>query len=119
MSRVATAAAAIGLALAGCATAPPLQDRLQTYVGLSETALVSSLGVPSGVYESGGIKFLQFSQQRTQVVPGDPWWGPRPWGRWGPAFPPPPSYVVLVCDVTFSLRGGVVEGYSFRGDGCR
>ena len=112
------AAAALLLAAAGCETGPPLQARLQPFVDKTEAELVSVLGVPYATYEAGGLKFLQFTDQRTQIVPGDPWWGARPWGRWGPLYAPP-YYIVRSCEVTFSLRGGIVVGFSFRGDGCR
>lgn len=117
MIRAGLAAAGL-LALASCETGPPLQVRLQPFLGQTEAQLVSALGVPSATYEAGGLKFLQFTDQRTQLVPGDPWWGARPWGRFGPVYAPPYA-IIRSCEVTFSLRAGAVEGFSFRGDGCR
>jgi hypothetical protein len=115
--KAAAAAAALGV-LSGCQTGPTLDQRLQAWVGRSETDLVTALGVPGGTYETGRLKFLQYTTQQTQILPGDPWWGPRPWTRWGPVMAAP-VYVVTACTVTFNLRGGVVEGFSFRGEGCR
>ncbi len=110
-------------ALAGCETLPPLETRLQPWVGRSEADLVAAFGVPARTHEAGGLRFLQYEDRRTQIVASDPWFYGRPWwpgyGRFGPVLPPPPSYVVRACSVTFALREGVVEGFSFRGDGCR
>lgn len=112
-------AAAALAALGGCATGPPLEARLQAWIGRSEGELVSAFGVPERTYEVEGRKFLQYEERRTQLVPGDPLRYGWPYRRYyGPAWAPP-AYVVRQCDVTFALRKGVVESFSFRGDGCR
>jgi hypothetical protein len=114
-------AALLVLLLAGCADpGPTLQQRLSTFVGRTELELVTQLGVPSRTYEVEGRRFLQYDQRRTVPVapafgygaPIGPW-GPR-WGYW----PPPPSFAVVECDVTFELVEGRVTGFSFRGQGC-
>ena len=113
-------AGAMALLLAACATQPPLEARLQAWIGRSETDLVTNFGVPAGTYAVGGQKFLQFDQWRTQLVPGSAWYGGPFYGRYGGFWQPaPPTAVVIGCSITFSLRQGVVEGFSFRGDGCR
>jgi len=115
---------AVGLlALASCATQPPLEQRLQVWIGRSEGDLVSAFGVPAGTYAVGDRKFLQFDQWRTQIVPGSPvivapygrWGG---WG-WGGAWQTPSTAIMVGCSVTFGLRQGNVDGFSFRGEGCR
>jgi hypothetical protein len=122
MTREAKRGAAAALALLGaaaaCAPVPPLEARLQPWIGRGEADLVSAFGVPSGTYEVEGRKFLQIEQRRTQILPSDPLFY-RPYGRFGPVWAPGPGYVVLTCDVTFALRRGVVESFSFRGEGCR
>ena len=117
LARVALAGA-LALLLAGCETGPPLEVRLQPWVGRSEGDLVAAFGVPAATYVVGDRKFLQFAQRRTQVVASDPWFY-RPYGRFGPLWQPSPGYILVGCDVTFSLRQGVVEAFSFRGEGCR
>lgn len=110
------------LVLAACAPpGPGLQERLSTWVGRSEGDLVAQFGVPVRTYEAEGRRFLQYEQRRT-VAFADPHfhrpfhhpWGPR-WGHWAP---PPTSYATLGCDLTFALREGRVESFSFRGQGC-
>jgi len=109
----------VALALTGCAVGPPLEARLAAWIGRSESDLVTAFGVPTRTYEVDGLKFLQYEDRRAQLVPYDPFWGPRPYGRFGPLWsPPPPAYVVRECAVTFALRQGMIESFSFRGDGC-
>ncbi|MBY0331344.1 MAG: hypothetical protein K2X49_11815 [Acetobacteraceae bacterium] len=107
------------LLLGACTPLPTLGERLQPWIGRSELDLVSAFGVPSGTYEVEGTKFLQFVQQRTIFAPADyPYY--RPYGRFGPLMGPAfPPTVVVGCEVTFALRRGVVESFSFRGEGCR
>jgi hypothetical protein len=107
------------LILAACAQGPGLQERLSAWIGRSEGDLVAEFGVPVRTYDVEGRRFLQFEQRRTVAVaqPGfdRPVYGP--WGpRWG--FPPPPAFAVIGCDLTFALRDGRVESFSFRGQGC-
>lgn len=112
--------AALVVLLAGCAQGPTLEQRLSVFVGQGEGDLVAALGVPARVHEVEGRRFLQFEQRRTMAIAAPPTmpaygrYGPR-WGYW----PAPPAYAVVGCDLTFALRDGRVESFSFRGDGCR
>jgi hypothetical protein len=104
---------------AGCAAGPPLEARLQPWIGRGEADLVANFGVPVRTYLVEDRKFLQFEERRTQLVPGpDPFFY-RPYGRFGPLAAPSPAAILVGCDVTFALRRGVVESFSFRGDACR
>ena len=115
------AAALLGLGLlAGCAPpGPTLEQRLSVFVNRPEGELVAQLGVPLRTYEADGRRFLQFEQQATAMAPMDPY-PYSPYGYWGMRRPymQPPSYVVLRCDMTFVLRQGLVESFSYRGEGC-
>lgn len=107
---------ALPLLLAACAQGPTLAQRLSTFIGQGEGELVSNLGVPVRTYETEGRRFLQFEQQSTVLVPGDPWgygyYGfRRPWMT-------PSTYAVVRCDITFALRAGRVESFTARGEGC-
>lgn len=116
--RAPAAAALLALAAGACASGPPLEARLQPWVGRSEGDLVAALGVPVRTYTVDDRHFLQFEERRTQLLPSDPYLY-RPYGRFGPLWQPGPSYVVVGCDVTFALRRGVVESFTYRGEGCR
>ncbi|MCB4822166.1 hypothetical protein [Roseicella aerolata] len=106
------------LLLAACAQEPPLETRLQPFVGQSEAALVGALGVPSATYETGGTRFLQYEERSTTVYPGDPFW-PGPYRRFGGPIYSPPLVVARACSITFGVREGRVSGFTFRGNGCR
>ena len=109
------------LATAGCATGPTLDQRLLPFVGRGEAELVAALGVPERTYEVEGRKFLTFEERRSYLVAGGyPLYPGYGFGRfgYGPVFTPP-SYIVRTCEITFTLREGRVETFTFRGDGCR
>ena len=115
--RVLLCSLAAAAAAAGCATGPTLDQRLLPFVGRSEGDLVAELGVPERTYEVEGRKFLTFEDRRSYIVAGDPFLY-RGYTRFGPYFSPP-GYIVRTCEITFAVRGGRVESFSFRGDGCR
>ena len=107
------------LALSACAVGPGIDERLSTYIGRSELDLVSTLGVPTRSYETGGQKFLQYEENRTVALPGG--FAGGPWGPYGRGFYggfSTTTYAPLQCDVTFALQGGRVSAYTFRGQGC-
>ncbi|WP_439551615.1 hypothetical protein [Falsiroseomonas sp.] len=118
--------AALGalLLLGACAQGPTLQQRLSVFMGQGEGDLVAALGVPVRIHEAEGRRFLQFEQRRTVAVASPapiPYFGPS-YGRFGPrlgAWPQPPGYAVIGCDITFELQDGRVQGFSTRGEGCR
>lgn len=106
--------------LAGCA--PPF-DRpafLATLVGQPEAELVRRLGVPSRTYETGGRKFLAYSEQRSNLIGGGPFFGGFGYfgsgvGYYG-AFPP--EIVERNCETTFEVGDGRVLAWSLRGNAC-
>ncbi len=106
------------LLLIACAAEPPLETRLQPLVGRSEAELVTELGVPSGTYEAEGMRFLQYEERTSTVYPGDSYFGPS-YRRLGTPFYSPPLVVNRLCAITFALRGGTVQSFTYRGNGCR
>ena len=120
--RVLACALAAGATAAGCATGPTLEQRLLPFVGRSEGELVAALGVLERTYEVEGRKFLTFEDRRSYIVAGSyplsyPGYGYGRFG-YGPVFTPP-GYIVRTCEITFAVRGGRAESFTFRGDGCR
>jgi hypothetical protein len=111
------------LALAACATEPPLETRLQPLVGRTEAELVQTLGVPSATYEADGNRFLQYEERTSTLYPGDPFWGGGRYGRFGGPIYSPPLVVTRQCAITFALAGQRgerrVASFTFRGNGCR
>jgi hypothetical protein len=108
------------LLLAACAERPGLSERLSPWIGRGEADLIAAFGVPVRTHEAEGRRFLQFEQRRSVLVP-QPGFDRPFFSPWGPRFggwPPPPVQAVLTCELTFALREGRVESYSFRGEGC-
>ena len=58
--------------LAGCAYPNPQHvQALNALIGKSETDLLRSYGVPNRTYDSAGHKFLAYSRNRIESIPGD------------------------------------------------
>ncbi len=118
------------LALAGCAYPNPAHvASLNALVGKTETDLIRAQGVPNRTYSAGGHKFLAFSRNRIETIPGSPGFGPGfggwgygyGWGGpyWGGGFGGfGPDIVQRDCETTFELDGGVVKTWSLRGNDC-
>ena len=104
------------LTLGGCADRlAERQAQLARLVGHSEADLLQAMGVPNRTYETGGDKFLAYTESRIVFVPSYPA-GPPPWGYYAGAFPPQP--LNLTCETTFMIAGGVVTSLTVRGNGC-
>ena len=96
------------------------QAFLAQFVGQPEGVLVQQLGVPNRTIETGGVKYLAYTEKRVDVIPGGPpygpGFGPPFWGWYGSAFPP--QVVNLICETTFAISGGVVRSFTLRGNAC-
>ena len=110
------------LAMAGCAYDPAIRTaRLQPFIGQPVTVLVANLGVPSRIYETGGVQFLAYVERRVDYLPGTPadyppgyGWPYAPYGYGG--FPP--QVVEYTCETTFAVVQDRVASFSFRGNAC-
>ena len=110
-----------GLALlAGCAYPNPQHvAALNAMVGKSEADLVRAYGVPVRSVETGGSKFVAYSQHRIESFPDGPYWGygwRGGWG-WGGGFGYP-EIEQFDCETTFELHDNAVKSWSLRGNAC-
>jgi hypothetical protein len=103
--------------LAGCVDELAVrQAQLSQLVGQPEAVLIQQLGVPSRSYETGGVKYLAYNEQRVDIVPGFPTYNPYFTGWYGGGFPP---YAVdLRCETTFAIADGTVKSFTLRGNAC-
>lgn len=109
--------------LAGCEPGISRATYLGQFVGRSEPELIAALGVPTRGIESGGIKFLAYSDRRVDVIPGTPGFP-----GYGPPFNPygygygygglPPQAIERDCETTFELVDGRVRSFTLRGNAC-
>ena len=104
--------------LVGCSNQLAIrQAQLNAWIGRPETELISVFGVPDRTYETKGVKFIAYTEQRVDLLPGPPGYafGP-PFGLYPNAMPP--QAVALTCDTSFAIVGGTVRSYSLRGNAC-
>ncbi len=94
------------------------QAYFSQFVGHSEADLVQQIGVPSRTYETGGVKYLAYTERRVDILQGFPaygYGGPY-WGWYGGGFPP--AVVNMTCEVTFTVFDGIVRSFVLRGNAC-
>jgi hypothetical protein len=103
--------------LAGCVNQLAVREaRLRQLVGQPEIVLVQQMGVPTRAYETDGVKYLAYVEQRLEVMPSFPSYGPYFMGWYGGGFPP--QVLDLRCETTFEVSGGTVRGFNLRGNAC-
>jgi hypothetical protein len=103
--------------LTGCVNQLAVREaRLGQLVGQPEAVLVQQMGVPTRAYETGGVKYLAYLEQRLEVMPSFPSYGPYFMGWYGGGFPP--QVLDLRCETTFEVFGGTVRGFNLRGNAC-
>jgi hypothetical protein len=109
----------LALLLGGCVNLLAQREAfLQQFVGKPDSVLVQQLGVPTRSYETGGVKYLAYTESRVDLVPSTPalGFGPPFWGWYGGGFPP--QVVNLVCETTFAVTDGTVRSFTLRGNAC-
>ena len=121
MHRLAVILLSAGL-LAGCVNQLAVrQSELARWVGQPEGQLIDFMGVPDKSYETGGVKYLAYAENRVEVIPSTqsyPFGPPfgAPYGWYGGGFPA--QAINLSCETTFAIAGGVVRSFSLRGNAC-
>lgn len=111
------------LLLTGCATTAQFEEKLKTYVGLSEDEVVQRLGPPDNVYETSETRYLTYARSVSGYVPGvAPRYQTNVVGN--TAYTTPvggsPGYgYTNSCRVSFGLKSGRVAIYRYEGNGCR
>lgn len=111
-------------ALTGCAPAFDRPAFLATLVGQPEAEVVRRLGVPSRTYEADGRKFLAYSERRSELIGGGPFFGGFGFGSgfggsgfgYSAAFPA--EIIERDCETTIEVGGGRVVAWSLRGNAC-
>jgi hypothetical protein len=108
-------------ALGACAVGPDRRALLTPLIGATEADLVQRMGVPNRTIETGGIKFLAYTERHVDVIPGMapfPAWSPWYYGYYGGYGGFPPEVIERNCETTFELVGGRVRSFSLRGNDC-
>jgi hypothetical protein len=111
------------LILSGCATTANYEKLLSSWVGSPESALISSWGPPSSVYESDGTKYLTYSKSNSGYIPGvAPSYQTRYVGN--TAYTTPiGGYSGFVynnnCSTTFTVSNKTITNWRYEGNACR
>ena len=108
--------------LAGCATTENYQRRANSWIGATELSLVRAWGSPTNVYETGGRKFITYSQSRSMQIAGvQPTYSTT---RIGNTYYTqasggmPAQDIGLHCTITFEVLNDVVVTWNAQGNYC-
>lgn len=111
------------LLLSGCATTANYEKILSSWVGSSESSLISSWGPPSSVYESDGIKYLTYRKSSSGYIPGAA-------PSYQTTFVGNTAYTTPVggysgfaynnnCSTTFTVNNKTITNWRYEGNACR
>lgn len=107
------------LLLGACVnTVAQRQAFLAQFVGQPEGVVVQQLGVPSRTIETGGVRYLAYTEQRQDIVGLTPGWVPGPPGWGWPGGSYPAQIVTWTCETTFAVVQGRVQSFTLRGNAC-
>ena len=106
-----------------CATEGGFREMADSWLGHSETQLVSSLGAPHRVYNKiSGQRLLtwSFSPNASNTSPSTTSGYIGPYGTYyGTTTGGQTTTINMWCEVTFTVKNGRVKSWSYRGPGCR
>jgi hypothetical protein len=116
LRRLATAGVA-ALLLASCTNMlAARQARLQQLVGRPLDVLIATEGVPDQSFQEDGVTYLGYVEQHIDLAPPLPIGGPPL--IWGPYAALPRVAVIRACETIFAVKGGIVQGFTLRGNAC-
>ncbi|MBU3590006.1 hypothetical protein [Polynucleobacter sp. 80A-SIGWE] len=72
MIRLLSAAVAVLAFLSGCATTEKYEAKLNSMIGMPESQLVEQWGIPTGMYEADGTRYLSYTNTESGYVAGTP-----------------------------------------------
>ncbi len=108
------------LMLAGCVAVGPSEREvvLSGLVGQPEGEAVRQLGVPTRSFETGGKRYLAFTESRLDSYPG--FSGPVYYGRYRGFFGGyyGSEIVQRTCETTLEIADGKIASFTLRGNSC-
>ena len=113
----------LALVMAGCATTEQFETNLNSLVGQPETVLISQWGPPQNFYETGGVKFLSWSNQRNIPIAGTaPTYNRSCVGTncTTISYGGSPGYNLnMHCTVVMTVQNGKVTNWRYQGNDCK
>lgn len=106
-----------------CASEQGFHEMADSWVGATESELVSQLGPPDSLYVSpDGDRILTYSKEGSVTLPGSaPSYQSTIYGNTVYSTPvggAPPSTIQLSCELSFVLKNDRVISWSSRGNSC-
>lgn len=87
------------LFVSACLPQPRLRRQAdESFIGMDESELVTTIGPPDSSYEMGRERFLIYNKMGSTVYRG--------------------SYVPMACKITFVFYKGVLDNWHFDGNMC-
>lgn len=111
------------LAVMSCASEQGFREMADTWIGATESEVVSQLGPPSNVYVTpSGDRVLTYSEEGSMTLPGTaPSYQSTVYGSTVYSTPiggSPPSTISLSCELSFVFKNDRVINWSSRGNNC-
>ncbi|WP_156176651.1 hypothetical protein [Kiloniella spongiae] len=109
--------------LTGCATQAKYKQIVNSWIDYSESSLISEWGPPISTYESGGYKYLTYSNNRNLHLPGtSPSYQTTLIGSTAYTTPiggSAPVNLALHCQTTFQVDNrGIIKSARWQGNNC-
>jgi hypothetical protein len=99
-----------------------LENALNSYTGLTEEQLVSTIGIPTKFYETGNTKILTYFYDygSSYSTSNNNWARDLCQGRYCVDVPYRESTVEnrWYCEITFRFNAGVMAQWSYKGNSC-
>lgn len=110
------------LTLTACATEANYRKVLDSWLGQSEQSLIGKWGPPQGFYETGGTRYLTYSERRDVFIPGTaPSYQTSFVGSYAYTRPVGGTSPMLLnrnCQTTFTVSNGYIASYQYQGNNC-
>jgi predicted small secreted protein len=112
----------LNLILSGCATTQGYEQKVNSWMGLSESQLIRSWGVPQQTFTSEGSRYFVYNSSRNVYLPGTtPTYTANIVGNiayinsYGGSAP---QNLNFSCSTTFQLKNHKVVSWRFKGNDC-
>jgi len=113
----------LGLFMSSCATTKGYEQRVNSWLGMSEASIVRGWGVPARVFNSGGRKYFIYNSSRNVYLPGtSPTYTTTFIGNtaytssYGGSAP---QNFNFQCETTFEILNGKVASWRYKGNDCK
>lgn len=110
--------------LAACATTAGYEEILDSWMGSSESSIVSSWGAPDNVYTApDGTRIITYYSSRNIVLPGTaPTYTTTVYGNTAyttSSGGSPATNIGMSCETSFTIKKGRIISWRYQGNDCK